>query len=218
MTESSAQNLAVLLETLQGLKRLKRTGWVDRGVPLAEVESVADHTLLTALMAWLTALEQPELNATRVLKLAVVHDLAESLVGDAPPYAAEDVPPATDPDARRAFFGQRHVRPPEAKQAKAEAELAAFTELASRMGPNGRRELTALWDEYENGKTAEARFVKEADTLEAYLQSRHYAAAHPEIPLRGFTLMADQELEIPTFTALRDAARNGETPEPGAES
>ena len=218
MTDSSARELAALLEMLQGLKLLKRTGWVDRGVPLAEVESVADHTLLTALLAWLAALDHPGLDATRVLKLAVVHDLAESLVGDAPPYAAADVPPATDHDAFRAFFGERHVRPTEAKRAKHEAETSAFGLLASRMGPNARRELTALWDEYEHGETAEAHFVKEADTLEAYLQSRHYAAAHPEIPLRGFCLMADEELELSTFTALRDAARKGETSEPGSDS
>jgi putative hydrolases of HD superfamily len=209
MIDTRVRNLSSLLATLQGLKRVPRTGWIDRGVPISEVESVADHSFLTALLAWLTALEDPQLDATRVLKLAVIHDLAESLVGDEPPYAAGDVPDPADREALRQFFSRRHVRTAENKAAKQLAEQQAFTRLAALMGPSARSELVALWEEYEAQATPEARFVKQADTLEAYLQSRHYAAMDPEIPLGGFSKMADQELDIPAFTALRDAAREG---------
>lgn len=199
-----ATNLAALLGTLQELKRVRRTGWIDRGVPLADVESVADHTYLTALIAWIVALDDPQLDADRVLKLAVIHDIAESIHGDEPPYAADDVPDRSDTAAHQAFFSVRHVRSPEDKARKQSAEQAAFEKLAGLMSSGARDALVPLWDEYEAQSTPEARFVKEVDTLEAYLQARHYAAADANLPLNGFFDMAANELGIPSLTAIRD--------------
>ena len=60
MSERSAKRddergLAGFLRGVGRLKSLRRTGWRDRGVPAAEIESVADHTLRVAVLAWLTA-------------------------------------------------------------------------------------------------------------------------------------------------------------------
>jgi putative hydrolase of HD superfamily len=195
----TSRNLAQFFTTLQELKRVRRTGWIDRGVPLADVESVADHSYLTALIAWITALDNPGLDATRVLKLAIIHDLAEAIVGDAPPYDADD--------ALNAFFGVRHVRSPENQATKKAAEATAFASMTANLPQAVRDELAALWEEYEEQATDESRYVKEVDTLEAYLQSRHYAAGDPALPLFGFTDMADKELGHPALTALRDATR-----------
>jgi putative hydrolase of HD superfamily len=189
------------------LKRVPRTGWLDRGVPTANAESVADHSYMTALIAWTLALDDPDLDADRVLKLAMIHDLAEAIVGDAPPYEPHEVPDRADAEAHRAFFSVRHVRTPENRAAKQRAEEAAFAHLASLMPPIARVELTSLWEEYETQATPEARFVKEVDTLEAYLESRHYAAQDPDLPLWGFTDMAGKEITHPTLAAIRDATR-----------
>lgn len=198
------QALARLFATLQQLKRTPRTGWLDRGVAPVETESVADHTLFTAIVAWLVALEEPNLDADRVLKLALVHDFAEAIVGDQPPYDAWEMPPPEDRDAVREFFSVRHLRTPENAAAKSAAEQAAFDTLTADLSPALRDELRALWHEYETHSTPEARFVKEVDTLEAYLQSRHYAQADPSLPLSGFADMAAKELSHPRLTALRD--------------
>lgn len=203
-----ARDLAQFFTTLQELKRVKRTGWIDRGVPRADVESVADHSYLTALIAWITALDNPDLDATRVLKLAIIHDIAEAIVGDAPPYAAEDVPDPSDVEALTAFFTVRHVRSPEAQAAKKAAEATAFASMTANLPQPVREELAGLWEEYEAQESDEARYVKNVDTLEAYLQSRHYAAGDPTLPLFGFTDMADKELDHPAMTALRDATRD----------
>ncbi len=203
-----ARDLAQFFTTLQELKRVKRTGWIDRGVPRADVESVADHSYLTALIAWITALDNQDLDATRVLKLAIIHDIAEAIVGDAPPYAAEDVPDPSDVEALTAFFTVRHVRSPEAQAAKKAAEATAFASMTANLPQPVREELAGLWEEYEAQESDEARYVKNVDTLEAYLQSRHYAAGDPTLPLFGFTDMADKELDHPAMTALRDATRD----------
>jgi len=62
--------LASLFRTLGNLKRIRRTGWVDRGVPTDDVESVADHSFLTAIVAWVVASDNSDLDADRVLKRA----------------------------------------------------------------------------------------------------------------------------------------------------
>lgn len=201
---SDFANLAVVLRTVQELKRVKRTGWIDRGVPLADVESVADHSYLTALIAWMTSIDDPALDSDRVLKLAMVHDLAESIVGDAPPYEAHEVPDRSDIDSLRAFFSVRHTRTAEGAAAKKAGEHEAFQLLARGMPPGTQSELSSLWDEYEGQSTPEARFVKDVDRLEAYLQALHYAEGDPTLPLWGFTDMAENEITQPTLAALRD--------------
>ncbi len=158
---------AELIRLLMGLKRLKRTGWLDRGAPPEQVESVADHSYLTALIAWLAALDRPGLDAGKVLKLAMVHDVAEALVGDMPPYTPGSLPDPDDPDAVRAFFSERHVRPPGQQAAKQAAEAVAVERISRMMPDHARVEFLALWGEYEARDTPEARFVKDVDTLEA---------------------------------------------------
>ncbi|CAF3153820.1 unnamed protein product [Rotaria sp. Silwood2] len=60
-------------------KRTFRTGWVIRGVE--KVESVADHMYRMAVMSLLLPTISEE-SKVRCMKLALVHDLAESVVGD----------------------------------------------------------------------------------------------------------------------------------------
>src|SRR2546423_2254696 len=83
--------LSVLLE-LQRLKRLDRTGWVLRGLP-AGAESVAAHSYGVALSAMLLADECAargvEVNTERVLRIALLHDLAETRTGDMPRTVAK---------------------------------------------------------------------------------------------------------------------------------
>lgn len=206
-------DLLALLRTFADLKRLGRTGWIDRGVPPDEVESVADHSLLTVLTAWLAAAGDATLDRDRVLKLALVHDLAEALIGDAPPYEAADVPDRADAQALRSFFSVRHLRSPENAAAKRDAEHAATERLLALMPPAIAREFRDLWEEYDAQATPESRFVKQVDRLEAFLQARRYAQDHPDLPLWGFSDMAEREIDHPALVALRDAATDDPAPE-----
>jgi putative hydrolase of HD superfamily len=201
---SRAGQLHALFAHLLHLKSLKRTGWLDRGVPPEEVESVADHTTLTALIAWLVALDDPDLDANRVLQLALVHDLAESIAGDPTPYERDEIPPASDPAAVRAFFSVRHPRSAASRERKEQTEADAMIRLAGLLPEIAAGELAALWEEYEGQSTVEARFVKQVDLLEAYLQSRDYAERFPELPFDGFGLQAEQEITHPVLVGIRD--------------
>jgi putative hydrolase of HD superfamily len=63
------------------LKDVKRQGWVNKGVP--EPESVAAHSWGMAILAM--RLCPPDLDLLRVLKLCLLHDLPEVVVGDLTP-------------------------------------------------------------------------------------------------------------------------------------
>jgi putative hydrolase of HD superfamily len=203
-----AHSLIALFGHLNDLKSLKRTGWLDRGVPPAEVESVADHTALTSMIGWLVALDDPDLDAARVLQLALIHDLAESIAGDPTPYDREQIPAATDIRAVRAFFSVRHPRSTQSRLVKQVAEQAAMEHLTGLMPNLAATEVVTLWQEYEEQTTPEARFVKQIDLLEAFLQSMDYVDRFPDLPFTGFRIQAQEEITHPVLAAIRDARLN----------
>lgn len=198
--------LVPLLDHLLKLKSTHRTGWLDRGVPPSETESVADHILMATLIGWLTA--EPGLDRDRLIKLLLVHDLAEVITGDPPPYDRADIP-VHDEAALRDFFSRRHVRSAEDKAAKDAREAEAMAALRELMPDDAGDEIVSLWKEYEAQETPEARFAKDIDRFEAFVQARAYARRHPGLPLSGFTKMAEEEIESPALIALRDAILGG---------
>lgn len=200
-----AAGLARFIHRAGGLKSTPRTGWLDRGIPAIETESVADHTFRTALIAWLVAMDDPGLDENRVLEMALLHDLAEAVTGDLPPYDPEEMPPGEDPEALRAFLDRRHIRSEERRQAKQAAERAAMIDLIADLPVAGAEKLSSLWAELEAGESAEARFVKQADKVETYLQSREYAAAGPDRSVASFTAEVASVITAPGLVALRDA-------------
>jgi putative hydrolases of HD superfamily len=204
---SSAESggLARFLRRAGRLKFVKRIGWLDRGVSAEETESVADHSWRLALLAWLVSESDPALETGRVLELALVHDLAEVLIGDQPPYDPADLPEG-DLAARRAFLDRRHVRAQERQASKRTAEAAALAELVADLPHRLAAIVTARWQEYDEQATPEARFVKQADKLEAFLQSRAYAAVDPNRPMASFAVEIATALAHPGLVALRDAA------------
>jgi putative hydrolase of HD superfamily len=130
------------------LKETPRAGWALRGI--AEPESVAEHSHRMALLALVLAPRaEPPLDAARCVAMALVHDLAEALVGDITPFDGVDA----DEKRRR--------------------EEEAMRTLAALAGDDG---LLALWREYAAAETPEARFVKELDRLETVLQASEHGA------------------------------------------
>lgn len=211
--------LAGTLRAVGRLKRLPRAGWLDRGVPPGETESVADHAFRVALLAWLvagTGAAEGRPDPARTLLIALAHDLPEAYAGDATPYAPEDIPPVDDPAARRAFLDRRQERPADRAAAKRAAEAAALDRILTGLPATVADPLRAAWREYEAQATPEARLVKQADRLETWLQSREYLATDPDLPMASFALqiLDPETLPDPALRALRDAIAATE-PEPG---
>ncbi len=158
---TESDELAASLDFLRGAGRLKdvlRSGHTMGGRP----ESVAEHSWRLCLMIVTLADALPDIDVRRLLELAVVHDLGEALHGDVP---------ATE------------QREGDGRAARERADLHALTEGL----PTGARErLRALWQEYEDAVTPEARLVKGFDKLETLLT--HVQGANPTDFDHGFNL------------------------------
>jgi putative hydrolase of HD superfamily len=187
------------------LKATPRAGWLHRGVDPGEVESVADHSFRVALLAWLASAETAGLDRDRAIRLALLHDLAETVVGDLTPYDP-DALAALPPGERRAALNQRQIASPERRRTKRNAENAAIASLTTGLSPDLQSEIAALWAELQERSTPEARFVKELDILETWLQSREYLAVDSELPMQSFDAEAAEAIKTPFLQALRDAA------------
>jgi putative hydrolase of HD superfamily len=149
--------LSVLLE-LQRLKRLDRTGWVLRGLPPG-AESVAAHSFGVALAAMLLADEAAargvEVDAERVLRLALLHDLAEARTGDMPRTVAD-------------YYG---------KDVRKRAERAAFDDMTRSLGEGRAASYSELHEDYEERASLEARLVKAADIVDLLAQALMFERA-----------------------------------------
>ncbi len=197
---AEASELLRFVRAIGRLKTLRRQGWIDRGV--REPESVADHSFRLALMAWVLAQRRPDLDATRAMLLALVHDAAEAIAGDRTPFDA-----ALQAGAEPAvLFRQRPVYDPEAEARKTAAERAALRELAALLpAPVGER-LIETWEEYEAALTAEARFVRQLDKLETVLQALEYRERQPDLIIDSFILGALDEVTDRSLRELLEQA------------
>ena len=180
--------LAALADAAGNLKRVRRKGWVDRGVP--DAESVADHSYRLALLAWAVARERG-LDADRALKVALLHDLAEAELGDETPFDAELAGGAAFDRAR---FDQPAPRDDARRAAKHARERAALMRLAARLPASIAAELSDLVADYDSQRSAEARLVKQLDRVETLLQAEEYLAEQPGLPIGSFRHEADPAL------------------------
>jgi putative hydrolase of HD superfamily len=169
--------LRVYLE-LNHLKQLYRQGWLRRGVPAERCESVADHAFGVATLALLLADEHfPELDRDKLLRMALLHEFGEIDAGDLTP--GDGVP--LDEKRRR----------------EAESVKRVLGDL-----PNGRRYIE-LWREYAEGRSAEARFLREVDRLEMGLQALVYE--HQGLAELGeFYDSVDRAVALPELRSLLD--------------
>jgi putative hydrolase of HD superfamily len=154
---AESPEIAVYLQMLR-LKRQFRRGWLRAGVPPELCESVADHAWGCAVLA-LTLAPREGLDPGHCALLALVHELGEIHAGDITPHDGV----APDEKRRRETAAvDRLLAPLEASPAGADREAAAL--------------LRRLWQEYEDGQTPAARFVKRIDRLEMGYQAAVYRA------------------------------------------
>ncbi|HEX2282510.1 MAG TPA: HD domain-containing protein [Thermomicrobiales bacterium] len=206
-----------LAELASKLKSVPRTGWLDRGVPPLQVESVADHSVGVALLAWGCAIQRraegAAIDPDRVLMLAILHDFAEAETGDLTPYDPAAIPDEQEPAARRAFLETQHHRDPDRAAAKRAAEDAAVRRLLATLPDAARTKLLEVWDDLRLGASSEARFVKQADRLETFLQSRRYLQIDATLPMASFRQEVFESIDDPLLSAIRDAALADDTPD-----
>jgi putative hydrolase of HD superfamily len=150
MQNQLTKQFIAICEQITILKRTPRSGWLQRGVALPE--SVADHSFGVAALAVLLAPHISEIDSGKLLALAIVHDIGESLLTDLPLSAQQ-------------LFG---------KEQKQSAERRAVEQLVAGQPNQG---LVPLWEEYTAGASREARLVKALDRIDLYSQALAYERA-----------------------------------------
>jgi len=165
------KNLLELFRQAGLLKTVKRTGWALKGIE--EVESVADHSWRVALMCALLGKEK-NLDISKVVLMALIHDLGEIEIGD-----------LRWESGRKVIGDQKEKHADEEKSVK---------KLFKGIKDSG--EYVALWQEFNEQKTKEARFVKQVDKLEMAFQALEYEQAGcPKDSLNEFWENAEKYLE-----------------------
>ena len=170
--------LSLLIE-LQRLKRLDRTGWTLRGLPNG-TESVAAHSFGVSVTAMLLAdrlrSEGIAVDVEKVLRISLLHDWAETRVGDMPRTATE-------------FFGA---------DIRKRAEKSAFRQIVGEID-SADSLYASLHDDYEERRSLEAKLVKAADVIDLLVE----ALALERAGARGLgefweiTANADFQLDMP---------------------
>ena len=148
------------VSSLNRAKMIPRSGWISHGISLQDVESVADHsfstTVLAMLLADLEVANGRRINPERVLRLALLHDLPEALTFDISKSYLE-------------YLGSR------GEAIKSELEQAAWKHLIKGVEKGTIRKCyDQLQSEFNAEKTIESMIVHSADRLDLILQIVEY--------------------------------------------
>jgi putative hydrolase of HD superfamily len=130
------------LREAEKLKDVLRSAHTSSG----RTESTAEHSWRLCLMVMTFEDELAGLDLLKILKMCVIHDLGEAIHGDIPAVNQAQFPN------------------------KSQQEHDDLLLLTRALDEPLRAEILALWDDYENARSAEARAVKALDKLETLLQ------------------------------------------------
>jgi putative hydrolase of HD superfamily len=176
----SAKDVLSISKYCGDLKLVPRTGWVKRNVP-NRIESVAEHSFRIGCLALL--LNDDTLNSEKVISMGLIHDLAESIVGDiAPGQGISD-------DEKRKL-----------------EEQAMKTIMKTKLFfPAKHEKIMSLWEEYEARNTPESKVVKDLDRFELLLQADEYETANEGLDLSEFFQSGRGKILHPTIQKWFDA-------------
>ncbi|KAF2196078.1 hypothetical protein GQ43DRAFT_485226 [Delitschia confertaspora ATCC 74209] len=143
---------------LERLKTTPRAGWCR--FKIHHGESISDHMYRMSILTMMAPSSlSSRLNIPRCTKMALIHDMAESLVGDITPVDG--------------------VTKPEKNRRETEAmDYICNTLLGKWNGGLNGQELKEIWQEYEDSETLESKFVHDIDKMELILQMLEYERAH----------------------------------------
>ena len=141
---------------LNEIEKLKLVSRRNKTIDRSRAENSAEHSWHVAIMAMILVehTDSHGLNLLRVLKMLLIHDLVEIHAGDTWAYDASST------------------------QNQEQRERDSAHKLFSLLPGDQRDELNALWREFEDRKTPEARFAASLDALQPL--TNHLLSGSPE--------------------------------------
>jgi len=129
------------------LKTIHREGWKEN-LQINYPESVADHSYSVSVMSMILA-DLEGLNTEKIIKMALLHDLAESMIGDIIPGSMKN-------------------------DDKITKENHAMKKILMNLPNEIRKTYFKIWDEYQNNSSKESSLLHDIDKLEMAFQAKFY--------------------------------------------
>jgi len=160
------------------LKKTSRRGWKEK-IGIEHPESVADHSFISAVMAMVFS-DLKKLDTEKMLKMALLHDLSESITGD---FTPEEI----------------------TKENKKEIENQTMNEILSKLPVEISNEYEKIWNEFQDGTSKESSLMHEIDRLEMAIQSLKYnAEGHSKDKLALFFESAKKDIKSKEILEILD--------------
>lgn len=157
------------------LKSIPRQGWISKA-DIQNPESVADHTFSASMMAMVFG-DMLKLDTCKLVRMMLIHDLAESLTGDIMPDQMS-------------------------QQEKRTLEDTAIEKILGTLPESLQSLYQKVWDELAQNSTAEAILVHEIDKLEMALQASIYLAKSDPAKLDTFFDSAIKSIHSPDLQKI----------------
>jgi len=158
------------------LKKISRQGWINK-LNIDKSESVADHSFMMTVMSMVIS-DLTNQNSEKIMKMALLHDLAESKIGDLVPGQID-------------------------KEEKIRLENNAFMEIVDKLPNKIKTEYLQLWKEYQENISEESKIIHQIDKLEMSLQAKTYQKeGHPIEKLETFFNSAKNDISNPTLKKI----------------
>ena len=129
------------------LKTIPRQGWKNK-LEINNPESVADHSYSTTVMSMILS-DLEGLNTEKIIKMALLHDLAESIIGDITPGDMKD-------------------------DEKTSKENQAMKEILENLPDKITETYFEIWNDYQNNSSRESNLLHDIDKLEMAFQAKFY--------------------------------------------
>jgi putative hydrolase of HD superfamily len=163
-------------KTAVNLKNISRQGWINK-LSLKYPESVADHSYSMAIMGMVIS-DLENYNSEKIIKMILLHDLAESKIGDFTPDQIS-------------------------KENKIKIENKAYCEIINSLPDAIKLQYGQIWEEYQKQESPESKIVHQIDKLEMALQAKMYQKeGSPKDAIESFFKSAENEITHPKLKEL----------------
>tara|TARA_Y100000310_G_scaffold316021_1_gene367268 strand:+ start:69 stop:596 length:528 start_codon:yes stop_codon:yes gene_type:complete len=129
------------------LKTVPRQGWMEKP-EINNPESVTDHSYSTAVMSMIFS-DLEGLNTEKIIRMALLHDLAESVIGDITPDRMT-------------------------KNEKSSKENLAMKQILKNLPSKIAEQYFKIWCDYQKNSSQEAILLHDIDKLEMAFQAKFY--------------------------------------------
>ena len=134
-------------EKVLELKNVPRQGWKEK-LEIGNPESVADHSYSTTVLSMILS-DMKGLDTEKIIRMALLHDLAESIIGDITPD---------------------HIT----KNEKIAKENHAIKQILKNLPDSITESYFEIWNDYQKKLSKEAILLHDIDKLEMAFQAKFY--------------------------------------------